>query len=184
MLSTHYPRGHSNMYKKFACYCSRKPGQECAPALVKRQQYTLCYPRFFWHPANSVPVPISSCFIPPLFLHEYTAFQVVGCVFFSSSPLYKPSSDVVSGKVCAALEKQIALVTADPYRIAVTLASGFQRGSLTDIGYTVYLIFLAVLPSDDAWEHRAVSGKISFDGNIYFQWLIHRKVKMPGLMYQ
>ena len=88
-------------------------------------------------------------------------------------PFYKPSSDVVSGKVCAALEKQIALVTADPYRIAVTLASGFQCGSLTDIGYTVYLIFLAVLPSDDAWEHCAVSGKICFDGYIYFQRLIH-----------
>ena len=60
-------------------------------------------------------------------------------------PFYKPSSDVVSGKVCTALEKQIALVTANPYRIAVALASGFQRRSLTDIGYTVYLIFLAVL---------------------------------------
>ena len=89
-------------------------------------------------------------------------------------PLYKPSSDVVSCKVCAALEKQIALVTADPYRIAVALASGFQRRSLTDIGHTVYLIFLAVLPSDDPGEHRAVSSKICFDGYIYFQRLIHR----------
>ena len=87
-------------------------------------------------------------------------------LFAGLSPLYKPSTDVVSGKVCATLEKQIALVTADPYRIAVTLASGFQCGSLTDIGYTVYLIFLSVLPSDDPWEHRAVSGKISFDGYI------------------
>ena len=82
------------------------------------------------------------------------------------SPLYKPSADVVSGKVRTAFKKQMALVTADSYRIAVALASSFQCGSLTDIGHTVYLIFLAVLPSDDPWEHRAVSGKISFDGYI------------------
>lgn len=89
-------------------------------------------------------------------------------------PFYKPSSDVVSGKVRTAFKKQMALVTADSYRIAVALASSFQCGSLTDIGHTVYLIFLSALPSDDPWEHRAVSGKISFDGYIYFQRLIHR----------
>lgn len=71
-------------------------------------------------------------------------------------------------------KSQIALVTADPYRIAVALASGFQCRSLTDIRHTVYLIFFAVLPSNDPGKHRAVSGKISFDGYIYFQRLIHR----------
>ena len=87
-------------------------------------------------------------------------------LFAGLSPLYKPSTDVVSGKVRTAFKNQMALVTADSYRIAVALASSFQCGSLTDIGHTVYLIFLSVLSSDDPWEHRAVSGKISFDGYI------------------
>lgn len=69
---------------------------------------------------------------------------------------YKPASDVVPGQAGASLEEQVALLPVDHHGIAVTLAPGPHSRSLPDIGYPVDFIFCAVLPHDDAREHRAV----------------------------
>lgn len=82
---------------------------------------------------------------------------------------YKPASDVVPGQAGASLEEQVALLPVDHHGIAVTLAPGPHSRSLPDIGYPVDFIFCAVLPHDDAREHRAVLAEFHINWHIHFQ---------------
>ena len=83
-------------------------------------------------------------------------------------PFHKPATYDVPRQRSIPFKKQITLVAAHLYGIAVALTSGLHSGRLLDIYHPVNGIFLAVLSNKFPMEHETVGVEVGGHLNIHF----------------
>ncbi len=81
----------------------------------------------------------------------------------------EPAAYVAPGHGRTSLEKQITLMTAYHHGVSVTLASGFHRRCLPDVGYAVYFVGRSIFPDKACGNHFTVFVKCCIDLDVYFE---------------
>ena len=88
---------------------------------------------------------------------------MLGCFSFD-----EPAAYIIAGLIGAALEKQIAPLSADNYGVSITLAASLHCCGLSYVNNAVDLICNPVLPDDFSREHNAVLSEVDLNLNIHF----------------